>query len=154
MFRNQSENWTEYISKDLSNYADSTIRLGFTLVTDDALTVSPGWYIDDISIDGFETNVSNVDFESYNIRGFILHPNFPSPFRASTTFIYTIPKESDIQLTIFDLLGRKVDVLIKGPVLSGTHTLNWTPGDLSSGVYFLQLIAPDVILSRPIVLQR
>lgn len=73
--------------------------------------------------------------------GFALHANYPNPFNASTTISFSVDTDTEVDLAIYDVLGRKVATLYSGPVDAGTHRVNLNASDLSSGVYFYRLAA-------------
>ncbi|MEN8194352.1 MAG: FlgD immunoglobulin-like domain containing protein [Bacteroidota bacterium] len=84
--------------------------------------------------------------------------NYPNPFDHQTNIRFELPKTSSVTLTIYDSIGRIVDVIVKGEVMnSGMHTLNWTGCDknghkIPSGVYTCSLETDDFIQSKRMVL--
>ncbi len=76
-----------------------------------------------------------------------LAQNIPNPFNAVTTIQFSLPAESEVNLTVYDLVGRKVaEPLTSVPFESGSHFLIWDGKDsqdrpVSSGVYFYRLEA-------------
>lgn len=104
-------------------------------------------------------SVSSVedDLAQTSPRTFELFQNYPNPFNPSTTIMFFLPARSKIQLTVHDLLGREVDRIIDGEVLSeGRHVRTWKP-DLPSGTYFshLSILGPrSYSLSRRMLLIR
>jgi hypothetical protein len=70
---------------------------------------------------------------------FVLYPNYPNPFNATTQISYALPEASAVTLTVFDVLGRKVANLVDGAQPAGEHSVVWDAADLGSGVYFLVL---------------
>ena len=86
-------------------------------------------------------------------EGFALHQNFPNPFNPSTTIAFDLPQSAEIELTIFDIAGRKVATVAAGKFAAGPHSLNFDAANLASGVYFYQLSAENgVRLSRKMLL--
>jgi hypothetical protein len=85
---------------------------------------------------------------------FSLAPAYPNPFNASTTIRYDLPKQSDIIIAIFDLLGRKVETLMNGIQPPGSHSVVWDAKDAASGVYFYRIEAEDYTQTRKCVLLR
>ncbi len=82
------------------------------------------------------------------ISGFELAQNFPNPFNPETTIQFSLPQNSRIRVTIFDLLGRPVRQLGDGEFTAGEHQLKWDGSNdfsqpVSGGVYFLRLDAFD-----------
>lgn len=85
---------------------------------------------------------------------FRLEQNFPNPFNPSTTISYELPRTSQVRLTIMDLLGREVAVRVNEREDAGRHSVTFDGKCLSSGVYFYQLAAGDLIQTRKLILLR
>ncbi len=61
---------------------------------------------------------------------------YPNPFHAAATLRYGLTEPSSVRLSVYDVLGRRVAVLLDGEEREpGYHTAVWAPGDLASGVY-------------------
>jgi photosystem II stability/assembly factor-like uncharacterized protein len=73
--------------------------------------------------------------------GFSLSQNYPNPFNPSTVIGYQLPRRSYVNLTIYDLLGRKVATLVNKEMEAGPHTVTWNASGFSSGVYIARLTA-------------
>jgi len=85
---------------------------------------------------------------------FKLEQNYPNPFNPTTTIIYSIPTSSDVRLTVYDILGREVRVLVnekKGP---GVYTTSLNGGQLASGVYFYRLVAGSNTVTKKMLLLK
>jgi subtilisin family serine protease len=83
---------------------------------------------------------------------FFLSQNYPNPFNAQTAIEFSIPTAGDVRLEAFDLLGRKVTVLIDEKLESGYHSVIWDCSDLSTGVYFYRLTVGDNTAVRKMTL--
>ncbi len=75
---------------------------------------------------------------------YALGQNFPNPFNPETTIPITVPKRSEVALTVYDILGKQVKLLYKGIKEPGRHFIRWdgnnAAGDpVTSGIYFYQL---------------
>ena len=74
---------------------------------------------------------------------YTLSQNYPNPFNPSTTIKFSLPQTGNVQLTLFDALGRKVKDIVNKEFSAGNHTINFNAssatGGLSSGVYFYRL---------------
>lgn len=68
-----------------------------------------------------------------------LSQNFPNPFNPTTTIRYSLPVTTHARLTVFDLLGQKVAVLLDGVTEAGDHKVEFNGAELASGVYFYRL---------------
>ena len=76
--------------------------------------------------------------------------NYPNPFNPVTTIKYDIPKESDVNLIVYNTLGEEVVKLVQEKKKVGNYGIEFDAGRLASGVYFYQLRAFDPESSLPI----
>jgi S-ribosylhomocysteine lyase LuxS involved in autoinducer biosynthesis len=74
-------------------------------------------------------------------REYRLEQNYPNPFNPSTTIRFTIPNTENVQLDVFDMLGRKVATLVNQRLAAGTYTVQFNASQLSSGMYFYRISA-------------
>lgn len=74
---------------------------------------------------------------------FGLEQNHPNPFNTRTVIRYQLPVNSQIRLTIYDLMGRTISTLVNGVQKRGEHQVIWNGEGLPSGLYFYQLQAGD-----------
>jgi len=74
---------------------------------------------------------------------FTLEPCFPNPFNPSTIISYNLPEISQVKIEVYNILGRKVAVLMDGLQSAGIQKLDWntSPLSLSSGIYFCRMTA-------------
>ncbi len=70
-----------------------------------------------------------------------LHQNYPNPFNPSTIIGYSLPEQTNIELAVFDLLGRRVAVLADGDQLAGRYEVTFNASGLVSGLYIYRLRA-------------
>jgi hypothetical protein len=75
---------------------------------------------------------------------YVLAQNYPNPFNSSTNIIFDLPADIDVELSVYDVLGRKVITLINGPMAAGNHVAVWngrsdTGEEVSTGVFFYRL---------------
>ena len=81
----------------------------------------------------------------------LLVSNYPNPFNSSTIVRFNVPDEAELELSIFDVAGRKVMDLAKSRFEAGSHSIEWSPGNLSSGVYFVNLKSDNNTSTRKVV---
>lgn len=85
--------------------------------------------------------------------------NYPNPFNGDTSFQFSLARESDIQLAIYNSLGQKIKTLAQGSFQAGRHQASWhgdnASGDaVSSGIYFGVLQIGAIRLTRSVTLLR
>jgi len=85
---------------------------------------------------------------------FVLLQNYPNPFNAQTTIRFVLPESQDVELTIYDLLGRRVGILIDEYMQTGAHAINFDGSGLSSGVYFYRLQAGKKVETKRMILLK
>jgi hypothetical protein len=77
-------------------------------------------------------------------RSFIPHPSsfsfssFPNPFNGTLKIEYSLPTAQNIKLSVYNVLGQKVETLVAKRMESGSHTATWNP-NCAGGVYFITL---------------
>lgn len=92
-------------------------------------------------------------------KEFALHQNFPNPFNPSTTIKYDLPKNSEVLITIYDMLGREVKTLLNDKQDAGYKQIVWNGtnnygAQVSTGIYFYKLRAGDFVQSRKMILMK
>ena len=74
-------------------------------------------------------------------KGFSLEQNYPNPFNPHTTIEYTIAHRAEVKLTLYNILGREIDVLVNEILDQGVYSVTWDATDQSTGIYFYTLEA-------------
>ncbi|MBK8552206.1 MAG: T9SS type A sorting domain-containing protein [Ignavibacteria bacterium] len=72
-------------------------------------------------------------------ENFSLEQNYPNPFNPSTTINFLIPEGGNVDLKLYDVLGKEVQTLVKGFYNSGSYNVNFNGSSLQSGVYIYAL---------------
>jgi flagellar hook assembly protein FlgD len=72
--------------------------------------------------------------------------NYPNPFNGATTIHYSLPEPATVRLTVYDILGREVRVLVAATQPAGEHAARWDGRDatdrpVSTGLYLYRLHA-------------
>jgi len=70
---------------------------------------------------------------------FVLGQNYPNPFNPITTINYQLAMSSDVDLSIYNLLGQKVATLVDKKQTAGSYQLKWNASGFSSGIYIYTL---------------
>lgn len=83
-----------------------------------------------------------------------LHQNYPNPFNASTNIRYELSSSSAVRLSVFDLLGREVSVLVNEWKERGIHTAALDASRLPTGTYFYRLSAGPFVETKRLLLLR
>lgn len=112
-------------------------------------------FITDTNNHFFYNGLTGVGSSSSEIpSNYSLSQNYPNPFNPSTTIRYSLPKEGFVNLKIFDIIGREVDVLVNEKQSSGEYYLSFNGSKLSSGTYFYKLTVDDYTDIKKMVLSK
>jgi len=85
---------------------------------------------------------------------FALPQNYPNPFNPSTNISYTLEKQDKVRLTVYDIRGREVAVLVDGVQAAGEHVVSFSGTGLASGIYFYRLETPKGVLVNKMALVK
>ncbi|MCF7833325.1 MAG: T9SS type A sorting domain-containing protein [Candidatus Marinimicrobia bacterium] len=142
--------------KDLSTYTDAS----WVMKTDEDEGI---WNINQSVNDGYpvlsymypEVPVPVSSGIGDRIPEFIsLDQNYPNPFNPITAINYRLPENSDVELLIYDITGKKIKTLVNDLQFAGHHTVNWDASEFSSGIYFYRLIIGDFVDTKKMVLMK
>ena len=102
----------------------------------------------------YDPNPVSIDEDNNIILEYSLYQNYPNPFNPVTEIEYSIKNEGNVELIIFDVLGRKVKTLVNERQSRGNYKLPFDASILSSGIYLYQLRVNDFIETKKMVLLR
>jgi hypothetical protein len=100
------------------------------------------------------TDISSSPHINAMVSSATLDQNYPNPFNPSTTIKFELPTSSIVRLSVFDMLGREVSVLVNERRAPGVHEVKLDGSGLSSGVYFCRLTAGTCVQTSKMVLLR
>ncbi|MBS4034720.1 MAG: T9SS type A sorting domain-containing protein [Ignavibacterium sp.] len=92
-----------------------------------------------IDNDGSFSYSKTIDLDLGAPKKFELTQNFPNPFNPNTAIRFSLPETGNVKLTVFNLLGQEVAVLVNGLTEAGTHIINFDAEGLNSGVYIYRI---------------
>jgi hypothetical protein len=85
---------------------------------------------------------------------FAVYQNYPNPFNPSTTIKYELRKSSMVRLSVHDMLGREVSILVNERREAGVYEVKYDASALASGVYLYRLQAGDFVGSRKLLVLK
>jgi len=83
-----------------------------------------------------------------------LMQNYPNPFNPVTNIKFNIPKSSFVKLTIYDIQGGEIEVLVNQVVNAGSYSTDWDASNYSSGVYIYKLETQDFTSVKKMILVK
>jgi hypothetical protein len=93
------------------------------------------------------------------LKTFALYQNYPNPFNPSTRIKYQLPKSEHVKITIFNILGQRVRLLVDIKKDADIYSVNWDGCDdkgvpLACGVYLCRMEAGDFVFVRKMLIIR
>lgn len=121
------------------------------IVDEHGVLSSTQLWFDDIKIyDPFSTSVE----KDLLVNTYELYQNYPNPFNPTTTIKFSLPVSSNVRIVIYNSLGEKVKELLDDIRPAGNYELKFDGSNLSSGVYFYQLITENYISINKMMLVK
>ena len=155
--------WVE-MNLDISEIADKeqTVYLRWTMEVDLHLFQFGGWNIDDIQLlaifdsAGVPTDIYE-EHEDLLPDRYYLFQNYPNPFNATTRIEFYLPERADVEVDIFNIIGRRVATLVDGELPRGSHSIEWnglnTGGQaVATGIYFYRLKTSEYTETRKMLM--
>jgi hypothetical protein len=87
-------------------------------------------------------------------RDYFLGQNYPNPFNPTTTIRFGLPREANVTIEVFDVLGRRAGTIFRGSYRPGVHTVVWDCSACPTGMYLVRLQAGDRTLLCKILLMK
>jgi len=144
-------NSPHYLNYPLHDYAgQNNVHLRFRGVRGSATL---DWYLDDIILHSDSTLLNTGD-ELPIPKQFTLHQNYPNPFNPVTTIRYDLPIQTEAKLTIYNVLGQEVNILLNQTMNAGSHTIKWNAANISNGIYFYRLETHEKQITKKLVVLK
>lgn len=140
VFSAESSSESVTVSIDEGNVLTITALTGFdgevtiTVTVEDEAGATDSFDIT-VTVNPDPTGIDNSSLPTE----FGLDQNYPNPFNPSTTIKYSVAERTSIRLKVYDILGNEVKTLVSAVQPVGHYEINFTAGDIPSGVYFYYL---------------
>ena len=87
-------------------------------------------------------------------REFSLSQNYPNPFNPTSTIRFAIPKTSFVTISVYDILGNKIEILLDEEKSPGHYEIVFNVKELSSGIYFYEIRAGEFLRSKKMIVMK
>ena len=87
-----------------------------------------------------------------NLKTFTVEQNYPNPFNPNTKISYTLQSKDKVRLSVYDIMGKEVSVLVNDVQSEGLHEVTFSADRLSSGIYFYKLQTTRATITKKMVL--
>jgi L-ascorbate metabolism protein UlaG (beta-lactamase superfamily) len=110
------------------------------------IVVRPGTTID------IHSAALSVEQSTIRPEDFRLEQNYPNPFNPTTVISYQCSVNSNVKLSVFDILGKEVTTLVNEQKPAGSYAVQWNAAGMPSGIYFYKLQAGKYAETKKLVL--
>jgi hypothetical protein len=88
-----------------------------------------------------------------------LYQNAPNPFAGGTVIRFAVPSQMRARISVYDVMGREIDVIADSVMEPGSHQVEWDGKDrhgrqVSSGIYFYRFTTPNAVMHRKMVMLK
>ncbi|MHB1688361.1 MAG: FlgD immunoglobulin-like domain containing protein [Ignavibacteriaceae bacterium] len=138
-----------------TSYIDSTVQSGQTYVykVRSFNTFAASNFSNESMILVTITGITNTGLKPLT---FALQQNYPNPFNPSTQIEYSIPRQANVTIKIYNILGREIKTLVSGEKTAGEYSITWNGLDnsgnqVASGAYFYRIEAGSFIQIKKMI---
>jgi hypothetical protein len=155
------------VAEDISSSAQSIEMRGMTYPVkvkvenmDIRLMDETGKLINTNVKDGEEITIANANINKVMVSGelipdkYAVEQNYPNPFNAMTTVRFSIPKEVQVNLSVYNILGEKVKEFKNEVMKPGYFEVKFDASTIASGVYFYRIKAGDFVQTKKMILLK
>ena len=101
----------------------------------------------------YANHVTSVENETnYSEPDFVVYQNYPNPFNPDTRITFDIPKETNVNISVYNILGKRMTELKNEIMKPGYYEVNFKAGSLPSGVYFYTLKTKEYSSTKKMIL--
>lgn len=108
-------------------------------------TNSESIWSDELKIEILDAPSSIDNIDNSFCKNFSLEQNYPNPFNPKTIISFNLPKKAYIRLTIYNLIGKEIDIIVNKEYSAGHHEIIFNSSNLASGLYLYKLEADDFV---------
>jgi len=99
-------------------------------------------------------NTTNINNENIIQSSNKLSQNYPNPFNPTTTIQFSIAKDQYIKLSVYDIHGNEIDMIIEGGISAGQHSIEFDGSKLTSGQYFYKIESDEFSEIKKMILLK
>ena len=101
---------------------------------------------------GDQNECADMGMLDYQPKVYHLFSPYPNPFNPVTNIIYVLPEHINIQIIVYDLSGKQIEILINESQTPGYHSVNWDASSYPSGIYFIMMVSDNVTYTQKVIL--
>lgn len=149
----QSAMYYRPLNIDLDSYIGKNARGNWILNIYDKETGEQG-YLKNWSLIMRHDNMTHAEYNTGILNNYRLENNYPNPFNPATKITYEIGARSEVDLSVFDILGNKLKTLVSGIQAAGVYTIQFNADNIASGVYLYTLKTGNFVATKKLLLLK
>lgn len=117
---------------------------------------SARWAFQTTAVTAVKEEKSEKDQKDQQVREYSLRQNYPNPFNPSTVIRYSLAREGNVRLSVYDVLGNEVAVLVDRYQTAGSHSIEFDADrfNITSGIYFYTLRTSGFVSTRKMIIVK
>ena len=136
----------------VDGYGNSNSPKDYSFTDASVVSGSYSYRLKQIDIDGQFDYSKIIEVELGAPKKYELAQNFPNPFNPNTSISFTLPESGNVKLTVYNLLGQEIAILVNGVKEAGTHIINFNVEELNSGIYIYKIEAGNFVQTKKMTL--
>ena len=132
----------------VSGFGTTTEQKAYSFLIDKVQSRKSFFRLKQIDFDGKFEYSNIVEVDGISPTKFSLEQNYPNPFNPTTRIDFTIPIESNVKISVYNLIGQKITEVVNSKFGVGKHSVSFDGSNLSSGIYLYKIEADNFTLTR------
>jgi len=139
---------------NLNSYIGNNIKIRFYNKTDGGVQ-GDGFYFDNFRVvDYMDSLASITQTGNQTPDEYALWQNYPNPFNPVTSIKFDLPKSGHVKLSLYNVLGEKIETLHNGVLTAGSYKINFNASSYASGVYFYKIETGNFVAVKKLVVMK
>jgi photosystem II stability/assembly factor-like uncharacterized protein len=149
--RSQESEWEKI--GFVQGFGTTTEPKSYSFIDEDVITGNYKYRLKQIDYDGSFKYSNIVEAVVGTPTEYLLEQNYPNPFNSSTSIKFYLSEKSNITLTIYDILGKEIKVLVSGTIEEGNYEVKFDADNYPSGIYACRLDAGNINKPKSITIK-
>ncbi len=121
---------------------------------DQDLETVPKWRAHVNCVFDYNTEITSVETKLEIPSEYLLEQNYPNPFNPETTIKFAVPEQTFVAINVYNILGKKIELLLKKQMNPGNYEVGFNANNLSSGIYLYKLETAGKTITKKMILLK
>ncbi|MCX6150335.1 MAG: ice-binding family protein [Ignavibacteriales bacterium] len=151
--RNTNNNEFERVGFVKGNGTTTAVKI-YTFSDKDILAGNYGYRLKQVDYDGRFEYSDEIEINITRPLEYVITQNYPNPFNPTSAIRYAIPKIDFVKISIYDMLGKEIKVLVNEEKTPGNYEIIFDAKELASGIYFYKINAGEFSQIKKMILMK